>query len=560
MSEVSEPDDVGSSPKHAGPASASRRRALYLAGVAGVLPLAACASGGTNPAVTGPQETRVAGLDVRAYGAKWDGSSDDTRAIRAALKAACDAGGGNVHFPVGTGCFAGEIDVPYGVNLLGQGTTKGNAATVFKATARGAKLRFGEIEVGVGNRGGLTGGFVVDGNDIAANPFHLQTCVQRLFESIAIINATETGLLIEYAQNNVFTALSVEDCPDGTGIVLDKGAGGNLFLRPGVSNCKVLLSIQQSEKTDAPFYPATWANRFVHGIFERPPTHATVAISHTGGSLNYLDSCIVVALRNYSEPFTLIDIDFGGEVGSGPLCILGGQLQGNGDNVAGVDVGSRTSVVVRNSPLLVNLTTGFNIGYGANVDVDGFRTSNVKSPYAGDYDSFARFRLNSAIAQTRYSADDTAYEIRVASEPTFRLMADGTLRWFPDDRSDSDTLLRRAAPGIVRSNGWATGLSSQDVASDGPVIIPTDSGLHAITLRANATMSSIADGALGQEITVEWKQDEVGERRYGWPANCRFAGGAWPLPSTKGSARDLVTFVFDGTFWCEKSRSMGLWG
>jgi hypothetical protein len=58
-------------------------------------------------------------LNVRDYGAKGDGQSDDTAAFERALDAAAKAGGGTVLAPRGVYFFAGHLSVPSAVTLSG---------------------------------------------------------------------------------------------------------------------------------------------------------------------------------------------------------------------------------------------------------------------------------------------------------------------------------------------------------------------------------------------------------------------------------------------------------
>lgn len=51
-------------------------------------------------------------FNVRAYGAKGDGSTDDTSAVNAAFAAAYAAGGGVIYFPPGTYLIAGALTIP----------------------------------------------------------------------------------------------------------------------------------------------------------------------------------------------------------------------------------------------------------------------------------------------------------------------------------------------------------------------------------------------------------------------------------------------------------------
>ncbi len=58
-------------------------------------------------------------LSVRDFGAKGDGTTDDTAAFQRALDVATKAGGGTVHAPRGNYFFAGHLNVPNGVTLEG---------------------------------------------------------------------------------------------------------------------------------------------------------------------------------------------------------------------------------------------------------------------------------------------------------------------------------------------------------------------------------------------------------------------------------------------------------
>jgi hypothetical protein len=57
--------------------------------------------------------------DVRDFGAKGDGKTDDTAAFQKALDAAAKAGGGVVYAPRGNYLFAGHLNVPSAVTLKG---------------------------------------------------------------------------------------------------------------------------------------------------------------------------------------------------------------------------------------------------------------------------------------------------------------------------------------------------------------------------------------------------------------------------------------------------------
>ncbi len=75
-----------------------------------------------NIAAFGEESTKIPITDhfnVREYGAKGDGETDDTAAFQKALDAAGQAGGGIVYAPRGNYFFAGHLNVPNAVTLAG---------------------------------------------------------------------------------------------------------------------------------------------------------------------------------------------------------------------------------------------------------------------------------------------------------------------------------------------------------------------------------------------------------------------------------------------------------
>ncbi len=67
-----------------------------------------------------PSPASSQSFDVRAYGANGDGKFDSTRAVRTAIDAAKDAGGGTVYFPRGRYLISDTIALPPGISLRGE--------------------------------------------------------------------------------------------------------------------------------------------------------------------------------------------------------------------------------------------------------------------------------------------------------------------------------------------------------------------------------------------------------------------------------------------------------
>lgn len=60
-------------------------------------------------------------LNVLEYGAKGDGVTDDTQAIKNALRSAVKIGAGRIYFPVGTYVISEQLDIPTGLHIEGDG-------------------------------------------------------------------------------------------------------------------------------------------------------------------------------------------------------------------------------------------------------------------------------------------------------------------------------------------------------------------------------------------------------------------------------------------------------
>jgi len=77
-----------------------------------------CAAMGAS-AFGAPETAKQAQVDVRAYGAAGDGTTDDTAALQAALDAAAAQGGATAFCPTGTYLVKGHLAIPDHVTLKG---------------------------------------------------------------------------------------------------------------------------------------------------------------------------------------------------------------------------------------------------------------------------------------------------------------------------------------------------------------------------------------------------------------------------------------------------------
>lgn len=77
-----------------------------------------------------------------------------------------------------------------------------------------------------------------------------------------------------------------------------------------------------------------------------------------------------------------------------------------------------------------------------------------------------------------------------------------------------------------------------------------------VRLGGDVAASSIVNGMRAQRIVLVLAQDQRGGRRFAWPANVRLAGGQLPL--SEANRMDVVTLEYDGQYWLEVGRSLGL--
>ncbi len=91
-------------------------------------------------------------MSVRDYGAKGDGTTDDTAALQAAINAACTTYGGQLQWPAGTYKITAALSIPFSCNWAFHGAGRGRAV-ISQATANTPILKL---------VGGGTWGFVIE--------------------------------------------------------------------------------------------------------------------------------------------------------------------------------------------------------------------------------------------------------------------------------------------------------------------------------------------------------------------------------------------------------------
>lgn len=235
------------------------------------------------------------------YGARGDGTNNDTAAIIAAIAAASAAGGGTVFLPRGIYLFNSLLTVPSNVVLVGEGSR----ASVLKCGTTAAGIQYGGGVGGTQTGHGRSGGFQLDGNLLSTVGLKTNTGYSS-FDDIFIQRVNGDALSV-LGQNTNYTSVFVAD-NSGAGIVLDNGAGANHFFAcHSYYNSAFNIDFRQSAASTAGAYLQPTGNHFYGGIAERsgsPSFGGTGlgAVRHRAGTYNRFEKFEFVNLENTSAP------------------------------------------------------------------------------------------------------------------------------------------------------------------------------------------------------------------------------------------------------------------
>ncbi|MCP3773473.1 twin-arginine translocation signal domain-containing protein [Paenibacillus sp. MZ04-78.2] len=160
-------------------------------------------------------------VNVKAYGAKGDGKTDDTTAIQNALKEAANK---SVFFPIGAYCISSTINVPAYSSLIGEGN-----GSKIKCTASVPMLELSSSNQ-FGNRYGVIRDLSLDGAWKATAGIVLNNVVVgRSFYDVQIFNVNGAAFQMDATQNCNFQSIHIENAL--IGMALYNGAGNNMFSR-----------------------------------------------------------------------------------------------------------------------------------------------------------------------------------------------------------------------------------------------------------------------------------------------------------------------------------------
>jgi hypothetical protein len=399
-------------------------------------------------------------INVRDYGAKGDGSTDDTAAINAAIAAGGSACA--VVAPSGTYAISGQITVPDGINLLGDGNSLGNAATTFKCTSAAAGIS-------IQGSGGTCRDFKVDGNNIALLPLNRTSGSQRTFIAIDAVNSAQDNFHEFGAQNDTFISCNFQNAARDN-LCLDNGTGGLAFVRCEVNNPGRYNLRSDNAIAGGPYLNGPSNILFSKCIFERVGSSAVSAA--------YLASSYVVrfeACEFYGTACQGPLIDVTG--GSTLISLDGGYVVGSASAVeTGISVGHYSEITITGRPQFQNLRNGIVLSSSnssVKLDTADIFWNNVRDWYVPQGTATVEGCVVSLLQQHPLAAlhgspNDALLLSYAYGGLFFRLEASGKWSWGAGtDYGSGDTTLYRSGPGTLATDGVLH--AAGGIQSAGPV-------------------------------------------------------------------------------------------
>lgn len=384
-----------------------------------------------------------ASVSVKDYGATGNGTTDDTSAINAAITAAqTTSSAGTVIFPAGQFKVAGQVTVPDGVTLVGQGANAntGYAGTTLVLSATGAGVT-------VNGSGGGIRDLLIDGANVANYPLVVNLGANRNFFRMEVRRALLDNITINKAQNASFVACT-SDNPTRDSLVLDNGCGGLHFVRFNTSNFgRYALRVEQTTTT-SDVYPTPQHIEFAHCIFEQPINNFPLVKFNAGFYFDFL-SCIFQGSAPMTSASPLMD------VGTGVSWISLNTCEWFGGNVAGmicVRVASGASVSVDGTNWMVSAAYFTDCVSGlVRMNGDVFTGAGVLTTAATPADQTVMRQTRSPLTVTKSGQFGTVISGGVDGEAgqRFRLLGNGSLTWGSGADYNFPTQIYRRGDGAV---------------------------------------------------------------------------------------------------------------
>lgn len=349
--------------------------------------------------------------DVTSYGAKGDGTTDDTASIQSAINAQYIAGGGIVFFPSGTYLVTDTLVLLDGAVLLG--VNKSQVAYIYDETKASSRIKFAPTsekdlfditQVIAGHSGYMwrvyIGGLILQGNTAGAvtySKYAINTkSAESVFENMGI-RYFQDGIYCNATISNKYNNIRIQDCSHA-GIYTSTSINTtDIFDNIWVDSCPWGAILQHAVDF-----------RFINCLWE----------SLTTGGVNIYRDVTAEFITNYSEdvPSTSAGTNYGmfyighsGASGGNEINIIGGYYGGSNTTRYGsfVDIDylltSDTSGVTIAPTFFTRFVNGIKVdttntnAYTVRVE-GGFKYSSITNLFVGDtVSNTGTFRIYGAL-------------------------------------------------------------------------------------------------------------------------------------------------------------------
>lgn len=493
-----------------------------------------------------------------AFGATGAGITSDAVALKAALAYVVTLGGGTVALGPGIYAINEYIDIPTNVNLKGIAS----GAVTIKCLNSTSGIRFGhEKPVGAGNRGGLSGGFTINGNSVATIGIQIAS-IQRMFTDLYIENVNGDGLVVNWAQNNTFGHINIERCA-GNGIVWDFGCESNLFQRIEIYQCSKwgLLARASSEEVLSAKEPRY--NLVEVAVIEHPGTTVgggTVGVAEglvnfEGGIGNEITRATVSAISSSAAMPLIASSKAKSFAFSARNKINNCVLTGVESLTTGIRGGANSSLILGGRVEFENLKTAWELADTFKGEIDITPEYSAVTAEFANYES-GTSNLNALVMTRTYNMRTRVTVPTANTNPVYEILATGDTRGrltlnasgqiqLGSGSATPDWLIRRNGSETARIEGrLEVTKAMQSLAAANEITVGGYARL--VQISGTTEIKKIIAGVEGQEVTLKFAEAltiKDGE-------NLKLAGDF----VTTGD--DTLTLICNGTNWYEICRSV----
>lgn len=415
--------------------------------------------------------------------------------------------------------------------------------------------------------GGLTGGFRVNGNNVATQPLlvgHSSNLslinAQSTYIAIDVVNSAQDGWVIQGSQNLGFYNCSASNNARDS-LVLDYGCGGLVFTRfEGNAHGRYGLRVDESGTAPAGLYTAPQDIAFYGGEFERGTTDVPVARFIHGTDVRFDGTYFQNGVAPYSANGMEILSTFGVVTVDGIQMFLDSTasfiLQQSNNNLcfcgkpsvfAGGAIHTPVGCIDNTANTHISIAPG-SIGP---TGVPIFKPGTEDGTFVGDDHwgyTFQHHHATGSIIEASQVDGDAGQR--------FRRLADGTLEWGDGTGFSFDTLIQRNAPGVAFiANALVTyrHYSLRSTPTYGPTTtVDMSAGEFATVTPTNTTALTITASNLPpvtwtEPLTIEVHNGSGGTMgAVTWdPTVFNLAGYTWTNPAN-GKSRNAL-FRWNGS-------------